>query len=144
MNGIVPALAQPVDDPAGHASIGEKTHPAALRRNNLLLCEPGCVFERLTDISGLEVRVVVEDFVCARTMGDLPHDDRYRNAHATDARPPAHNFRVERDSIESHRLLPVRATARRYLGTASHIASSGLMRPCARPGQRAQAHAPGP
>src|SRR5215831_8820888 len=107
MHGIMPALAQPFDDSPGDAGIGEKSHLAALRRVDLLLSEPGRILERLFDVGRLEVRIILEHLFRLRAVGDLSDDDRYRYAHAADARSAPHDLWVERDSVEFHRLLRI-------------------------------------
>jgi hypothetical protein len=71
-----------------------------LCRPDLLLREPGCVFQRLLDVLPLQVGVIAEHLVPARAMGDLADDHGHRNAHPPNRGSPPENLGVKGNSVE--------------------------------------------
>jgi hypothetical protein len=99
VNCVMLVLLQPSNDPAVHTHIGKKSH-RLLGRVNLFLRQPSRILDRLLDIFPFQVRVTFKYFVKTRAVSNLADDDRNRNAHAAYARSPAHNLRIESDSLK--------------------------------------------
>src|SRR4029450_299698 len=63
-----------------------------LRKDYLLLREPGGILDGLLDVVSLEVRIAREDVVEGRPVRDLPPDHRHGDAHTADARAAPHDL----------------------------------------------------
>ena len=96
---FVPVLTKPESDAGADAHVDEKAQQL-LGRMDFFRRQPGCVFEGLPHVLLLEIGVVREDVGRASPMSNRTDDDRYRNAHATDARATAQDLRLERDAVE--------------------------------------------
>jgi len=71
------------------------------------MSKPRRVLDCLLDVLTLQVGISFQDLLEGRPMGDLAHDDRNGNPHATDARPASHDLRIKCNAVEHpHHLLP--------------------------------------
>jgi len=99
MRRVVSIFLEPNHDPPIHVHVAEEAH-GNLRGDYLLLSQPSRVFDGLLDIFALKIRVSFQDLVEAGAMRNLAHDDGDGDPHAADASAPAHDLRVESDSVE--------------------------------------------
>jgi hypothetical protein len=106
MRRIVAVFAQPDNYPAVHVHVSEEAHD--LGGDQLLLCQPGCVFDGLLDIFALEIRVSFKDLLETGAVRDLANDKRHCNPHAADAGASAHDLRIESDAAEHSELIVAR------------------------------------
>src|SRR5947209_6338205 len=60
--------------------------------------EPGGIAERFVDVFALEVRVRLKDLFRAHPIRNKVEDQGDRHAHATNARPSAHDLGIEGDA----------------------------------------------
>jgi predicted nucleotidyltransferase len=90
-------------DVAGFADVDphirKKPH-GSLRRVDFLGRQPRRVFERLTNVLFLEIRMIAEHLVYRSSVRNLLDDHRNGNAHAAYARASAHDLGIESDALE--------------------------------------------
>ena len=77
------------------------TSPGDLGFEDFLGRQPSGVFERLSHIIRLEIRMVRENLVDSRAVGHLSNHDRHGDPHSANAGPPTHDRGVEGDAIEA-------------------------------------------
>ena len=86
-------------------SCGGASQSHTSRRAHFFLRQPCRVRQRLLNVFRLQVRIVGEDFINRRAMGELADDDRDGDAHAANAGAAAEDVRVEGDAIEWHSII---------------------------------------
>ncbi len=94
--GIMAQISKRPDRTDRDAHIGEKSHARiALNGDDFFSREERGVLQRLPNILGVQVRVLLPDLIDRHPVGHEIDEQRYRDPHTPDARAPAHHVLVE-------------------------------------------------